>query len=486
MTLRRQALEGAFWSAAEGWGRQIASLCIFVIVARLLTPVEIGLFAMVVIVLAAVQTVLDEGLNEVLVQRHALEPEHVDSAFWCNVVLTGVICGALVLLAPAIGHLFAEPTIVPLIQVAVVAPLMVGLSGVQQALLRRQLRYKVLVVRSLAGVLAGGAVGIVLAVQGYGAWALVAQQVVDRTVSTAVLWAGAGWLPGLRFSWFHARELMPYSGFMTVTRIVNFVSKQVDRYLVGLLMGPAALGIYTLAYRVHDTLSFLIVQGVAGVGMTTFSRLQSDIGRMRRALYTAVELSGIVAMPIFLGMAAVAPNLVVVIFGEAWRESGMILAIISLLGVPGLVSNFAGAVIRAMGQARLLMILLTASAVANVLFVAMTVRYGLVVVSIAILVRNLAFVPVFLWILRDLIGARPSTYLARCLPGFSAGAVMALLVLLTGGLLAPHMNVAGVLAAQVAVGMLSYALLLALLAPAATARARDQLRDYLAMRSAGT
>lgn len=483
MNLRRLALEGAFWSSAEGWSRQLASLVIFVAVARLLTPVEIGLFAMVVIVLAAVQTILDEGLNEVLIQREPLDELHLDSAFWSNVALTGGVCAALVAGAPLLAGLFEEPGIAPLLQVAALAPLLVGLCGVQQALLRRQLRYRILVVRSLAGIAAGGIVGIILALQGYGAWALVAQQVVDRAVGAAVLWAGAGWTPRARFSRSHARDLMPYSAFLTATRIVNFCSKHVDRYLVGLLMGPAALGVYTLAYRVHDTLSFLIVQGVANVGMSTFARLQAERERMRRALYTAIELGGLAAIPVFLGVAAAAPNLVVTFFGEDWRESGTILTVISLLGVPGLVSNFAGAVIRATGSAGLLLALLTASAVANVIVVLASVQHGLVVVSLAILLRNLAFVPVYLWIMQRLVGARPGECLARFLPGFLAALAMALVVHVAGRVAAPHVAAPVALALQVAVGVVAYGTFLRLLAPATLGRALTLLRQYRQLRS---
>ncbi|MFC7333145.1 lipopolysaccharide biosynthesis protein [Rhodocista pekingensis] len=483
MNLRRLALEGAFWSSAEGWSRQLASLVIFVAVARLLSPAEIGLFAMVTIVLAAVQTVLDEGLNEVLIQREPLDDRHLDTAFWCNVALTGGICGALVLAAPLLARLFDEPGIAPLLQVVALAPLLVGLCGVQQALLRRQFRYRLLVTRSLAGIVAGGAVGILLAVQGYGAWALVAQQVVDRAVGAAVLWAGAGWTPRARFSLAHARDLMPYSAFLTATRIVNFCSKHVDRYLVGLLMGPAALGVYTLAYRVHDTLSFLIVQGVANVGMSTFARLQAERERMRRALYAAVELGGLLATPVFLGVSAVASNLVVTFFGEGWRESGTILAVIALLGVPGLVSNFAGAVIRATGSAALLLALLTASAVANVAVVLVSVQYGLVAVSIAILLRNVAFVPVYLWIMRRLIGVRAGDYLACFMPGFLAAAGMAVIVHGVGLVLAPYLTAPAALGVQVAVGLAVYGILLRLVAPTALARALAVLRHYRQLRS---
>jgi O-antigen/teichoic acid export membrane protein len=476
--LKRLALNGAFWSAAEGWGRQLASLAIFVFVARLLSPVDMGLFAMVVIVLAALQTVLDEGLNEVLVQRHDLEPLHLDTAFWSNVLLSGALCLGVSLLSVPISRLFGEPALAPLISVASAAPLLVGLSGVQQALLRRQLKYRTLAVRSVTGVVAGGIVGLVLAARGYGAWALVLQQVVDRLVGAAVLWASTEWRPRFRFSRKHGRDLAAYSGFMTCTRMVNFCSKQVDRYMVAVLMGPALLGVYTLAFRVNDTLGYLVVQGLATVGLSTFSRLQQDLDRMRRALYAAAELSWMVAAPVFLGICAVAPNLVVVTFGERWVDSGPILMVIALLGLPGLVSTYAGAILRATNRTGLLLSLLIFSAVANVAVVLVAVPYGLLAVAIAIVLRNVAFVPLYLYLMKKLVGANPLEYVRRMLPGLSAAIAMALTVWVAGHALAPQLSVKLVLAAQIGLGIATYPLFLAVLAPAALGRAIEAYRHW--------
>jgi PST family polysaccharide transporter len=482
--LKILALQGAFWSSVEGWGRQLVSLLLFVVVARLLTPVDMGLFAMIVIVLAAVQMIIDEGLNEVLVQRHDVDALHLDSAFWMNLVGTGLICGATALGAPWIAQLFGEPRIAPMIQLASAAPLVVGLVGVHHALMRRQLRYRVLAVRSVIGVVAGGLVGIVLAWRGHGAWALVAQQVADRLVGGAILWLSAHWTPRLRFSLAHARELMPYSLFLTATRVVNFSSKQVDRYLVALLMGPAALGLYTLAFRVNDTVGFLVVQGLANISMSTFSRLQHQLERMRTALYAAAELSSMLAMPIFLGVAAVAPHLVVVLFGGKWAGSGPVLAIIALLGIPGLVSNFAGAIMRAMGTTRLLLGVLTLSAVVNILVVAATVRFGLLVVASALVLRNLCFVPLYLLVMNRLVGASPVAYLGCCLPAVMAGLAMAGAVRGLDSLALQGMAPASALVIEILFGMAVYPLLLWVLAPASVSRALAVWRDYRSHRTA--
>ncbi|HZH28849.1 MAG TPA: lipopolysaccharide biosynthesis protein [Azospirillaceae bacterium] len=477
--LRDKVLEGAFWASLEGWGRQFASLVVFVLLARLLTPVEVGLFAMVAIVLAAVQTILDEGLTEVLVQREHLEREHLDSAFWLVVGVSLALCGLTALLADPIAQLFDQPGIAPLIAAASLAPLLAGLSGVHQGLLRRRMDYRLLMVRSMAGVVAGGVAGVAMAWQGFGAWALVAQQVVDRLVGGLVLWCSTDWRPRLSFSWRHARDLMPFSAYLAATRVVNFTSKQVDRYLIGLFMGPAVLGIYNIALRVSDTAYALLAQGLSNIGLNVFARLQKQPAKLREALVTAAELSNLFAMPAFLGLAVVAPNLVAVVFGPAWVEAGPILSVLALLGIPAMFSTFAGALMRALGTTRLLLWLLILSAVTNILVVVGTVGYGLFAVAVGILVRNLCFIPLYLLIQKRLTGVSPLAHLARSAPGLAAAVGMAVVVWWIGGVMAAEgWTVQATLGGQIATGLATYPLLLALVARGSLARLIEALKGY--------
>jgi PST family polysaccharide transporter len=478
MRLRDRVITGAIWASIDGWGHQVASLIVFAVLARLLDPVEIGLFAMVLIVLAALQTVLDEGLTEVIVQRPTLGPGHLDTAFALSVAVSVVLAGATVLAAPAIAALFGQPTLAPMIAVAAAAPLLAGVVGVHQGLLRRRLDYRTLAVRSAAGVIGGGAVGIAMALDGWGAWALVGQQIADRLFGAIVLAARTGWRPGARIRFAHLADLVPFSGYLAATRVVNFSSKQVDRYLIGVVMGPATLGLYNVALRISDTAYALLAQGLAGIGMSAFSRLQGDRARLRTALADAGETANLLALPAFLGLSAVAPVLVVAVFGARWAESGPVLAIIALLGIPAMFSTFAGALMRALAATRLLLTLLVLSAVANVVVVLATIPHGLTAVATGILVRNLCFIPIHLWVQHHLVGLSPREHLARTLPILAASGGMFVAVVGVRTLLEPLLPAWATLGLLVATGAAVYPLLLVLVARVSVDRALSTFAAY--------
>ena len=153
------------------------------------------------------------------------------------------------------------------------------------------------------------------------------------------------------------------------------------------------------------------------------------------------------------------------------------------LHLPGLVSTYAGAILRATNRTGLLLGLLILSAVLNVLVVLFTVPYGLLVVATAIVLRNISFVPLYLFLMKTLVGARPLEYVKYMLPGLSAAIAMALTVWVAGLALGPQMSVKLVLAAQIALGALVYPLYLAVLAPAALGRAIDAYRHWRGLRA---
>jgi O-antigen/teichoic acid export membrane protein len=146
-SLRQHAIRGAIWASAENWSRQVISLVIFMMLARILAPAEIGLYAIVTIVITLMQIVLDNGIGEAIVQRRDLEPDHVDAGFWVNMALSVCLAAMATLLAGTTADLFGEPALRDLVPVASLMIIIGSLSSTQQALLKRNLNFRTLAIR---------------------------------------------------------------------------------------------------------------------------------------------------------------------------------------------------------------------------------------------------------------------------------------------------------------------------------------------------
>src|SRR5215470_7413464 len=199
MSMRRTALVTALWSMGESWGLRIVSAAVFLLLAHLIEPAAFGLVALAQVYLMVAQTLCDQGLTTALIQRETIEAEHKDSVFWANLAVGAVLMGLTIAFAGALAEAYGEPRLAPLLRWYSLAPLLTSISIVQTGLARRELRFRDLALRQTLGALIGGAVGVAMALAGFGVWALVGQGLVTQAAGVVILWAIVDWRPRLVF-----------------------------------------------------------------------------------------------------------------------------------------------------------------------------------------------------------------------------------------------------------------------------------------------
>jgi PST family polysaccharide transporter len=415
-SLGRQAVRGTLWSAINNWGRQLVSLVVFAILARLLQPTDLGLFALAMVLMTVAQTMLEGGLTDALVQRAAFDRDHLDSAFWLNLLLATALAGLFVLSAGLCERLFHAPGLSRVIA-ATSGVLVLGTSGaIHQALLVRNLDFRRVALRTLAGIAAGGTVGVTLALNGFGVWALVGQYAADRLVGAALLWGSVPWRPRFRLSGHHVRELLPFTLSTTAARLTTVAYNQIDKPLVGYLGGPVALGLYAFAFRLYDSAVTLMANTISQVAFPLFSRLQDDPERMRGAFLKVSEAALAVTTPVLLAVSVLAPEIVTLVFSARWVLAGEVLQVLVLAGIAASFGSLVGAVIRGSGRADAFMSLMMGATVINLLLIALLMPRGLVTVVTAMTIRQFLFVPVNLLVLCRITGWRAGPIVARWIP----------------------------------------------------------------------
>jgi Membrane protein involved in the export of O-antigen and teichoic acid len=414
MNLRQNAVKGVVWSAITSWGRQVIAFIVFSLLARLLGPETFGLVAMASVFLAFIQIFVDQGFSEALVQRHELEPKHLDTAFWTNLGIGLLITGFCISTAGLIANLFSQPQLTPIIRWLSLSFLISALSKVQEAILRRNLAFKPLAIRSLVAVVAGGLCGVIMAFMGFGVWSLVGQQLTNGLVQILVLWWASDWRPGLNVSLRHFRELFSFGINVVVMNILEYVNIRADDFLIGYFLGPVALGYYSIAYRLMMIVLDLLTNTMNQVAIPLFSRLQKEPERMREAFYRVTELASLVSFPIYLAMAALAPELVRILFGTKWLPSIPVIQVLSLIGVLHSVFYFNGTVIIAMGKPSWKLMINLIYSIANFAAFIAVVHWGIVAVAAAYVIRGyLIAPPIELWSVWRLIDTNLSTYLRQ-------------------------------------------------------------------------
>ncbi|MFC7545811.1 oligosaccharide flippase family protein [Plantactinospora sp. GCM10030261] len=337
------------WSYLLTAGRFGTSVLVTFLLAKLLGPVEFGLVAMATVLILIVLTVLQQGLAAAIVQRETLTPAHLDAAF-AALALTGV---GLTLFTIAISPLWSlvnrEPGLTTVTIALAPMIFLQGLSIVPEALLRRELQFRAVAIRTLLAALLSGVLGLGLALAGAGVWALVGQQVASALISLIVLWMVCRWRPAARPRLAALRELWRFSAHSTNAGLGAMLASRVDLIVTGLVFGPVATGIYRLAARLPDVVVDVTVRSLQQVALPSLSRLQHDRRAFAAHLTQLQHLGAVAGLPILGVLAAIAGPLVGLL-GPQWSGTEVPLRLLCLYAAVNVYGVLLGPALQAIGR----------------------------------------------------------------------------------------------------------------------------------------
>ncbi|MBT8469326.1 MAG: lipopolysaccharide biosynthesis protein [Myxococcales bacterium] len=423
---QRGAVHGVFWTALQSIGVRLFSLLVFIVLARLLSPSDFGLLAMAGVFVALGDALVAQGFGTAITQREALEPEHESTAFWTNMLAGIGLGGLLYAAAPSIAGLYGQQELTSVIRWLSLALPLRGAVAVPVGLLQRRFEFRALAIRSVSAALAGGVAGVLAAVWGWGVYALVVQQLVGASLDVIVVWSAAAWWPRLAFSMRHLKDLIGFSSYLLASGLLGLLSRRADDFLIGLVLGDVALGIYSVAYRGLQILEQVLAKTGTVVAFSAFSRLQGQPERMREAFYQSTRTASLIATPVFVGVSLLAPLAVPLVFGEQYAQSGQVLQVLALIGVLHGVSYFDYAVYMGVGRPDVVLKLLAVNTAANVILFFFAAPFGIVAVAAAYVVRAYVLLPLNLLALRATIAISTRRYFANFIPALGACLAMAI------------------------------------------------------------
>lgn len=378
MAKQKSFLNALKWSYMLNWGQKGFSAFFTIILAGVLGPRDFGTVSIALIYIGFLQMFLDQGFMAALVQKRELEPEHLNAVFWMDQALSLFLVAISILLSGWWAAKNHAPEVAKIISVLSLSIPIEGLAAVQTAILSREMDFKSLSIRSNAAVLASGVVGLAMALTGFGVWALVGQQITRDSIALVLLWKLSSWRPRFRFSWKHLKNLTGFSISNFVAQLGIYADLQAASALLGLLFGPAAVGLYRIADRVTNSIVVIAMASIHSVSFPEFSRLQDNPEKLRESALTCVRLSAATSLPALAGLAAVSGPLMATI-GPQWVSAADVVKILSVLSMFLIFAYFTGPLLQALSKPRALAVLEWARmAVGTVLLVVagLLVRHG--------------------------------------------------------------------------------------------------------------
>jgi O-antigen/teichoic acid export membrane protein len=427
--LTRSVVQGATWTGiaqAMGQGFRLAAM---IVLARLLVPEDFGVVAMAAVFTSLVSQIVDLGFNQAIVQRKEITPSHLSTTFWTSWAIGIAFCLVMVAISPVVGMFFGNDSVGPVLAVLSLSFVITPLGSVHGALMRRKLEFFRFSIAEIGGAAIYLATAVSLAFAGLGIWSLVFGALAGDSAYVALRWVLCRWHPSLVFSRNSLRDLWRFGLNITGTKFVGFLATRLDYLIIGRFLTPAAVGFYNLGRRTADYPAHGLSLVVTRVSFPSFSSIQDDDERLRRGFIKTVTFVSMIGLPLLVGLATVAPELVRVVFGHNWISAVSPMQILCIAMGINMLSDPAMALFWSKGRPDIDLKLSTARLVLLVIGLLIGVQFGTAGVALGVL-----GVTAVLWLAQQslanrLINLKMRDYLVALRPAVVGSVIMALILL---------------------------------------------------------
>lgn len=379
--LGNEAARAVMWNYVSFAAGKVLVLVTMAILARLLTPEDFGIVGFATLVVAYLAVLKDLGLGAALIQRRDDVEDSAETVYAFN-LLSGLVLTILTFLsAPLVAEFFREPLVTPLLRVLSFTFVLEALGSVQLVLLRRNLDFRRKLIPDVGRSIVKGGVSIVAAAMGFGVWALVWGQLAGVVASVVLAWTVVPWRPRARIHRRLVRPLARFGGPLIVTDIQYAIWSNLDYLVVGRMLGDAALGIYTLAYRLPELLIQSVWRVLAGAIFPFFSKIQDRPDLLRRGFLATIRYTQVLVVPLCVGLFITAEPAVETLFGDQWHAAIPVLRVMAIFSLLGSIGVNAGDVYKALGRTGVLARLAAFELIVLVPALVIGARYGIVGVA---------------------------------------------------------------------------------------------------------
>lgn len=459
MSLRVKALKSVRWTAATTASNIAARFGVTLVAARMLPPFQLGLFAIVNLVLGFAYIFADAGVTQGIISKQDASNEQLSSLYWFNLAFGCVVAAGFAVLSPVLAYAYDQPELTGMLLVAAANFAVAPIGQTFQALLQKNLRFERLGKVELGANLISAASAAAMLYAGVGIYALIWSQLVTAVLRSLFLWIAGRDLLRLQFRlrYGEIRHFMRFGMFQVGDRAVNYINLRLDQFLISFLLGPQPLGYYNMAWMLIVEPVYRINPIITNVAFPVFAKKQNDPSALKRGFLVVTKLLSTTNAPLLFGFAAIAPHAVPLLLGDKWLPAVPLVELCSIIAMARTINNPVGSLVLAVGHAdRSFYWTLVQFAIQVPIYAVCLKLFGLIPATIVLCGINVAVVPaVYRWLIRPILGPVFGEYFASFAPAVALALGMAALVRLLDyqGLLAGI----PLLAAELALGAVAYA-----------------------------
>ena len=329
-SLRKKTIKGTFWSGIDNMTNVGVTFVVSIVLARLLSPDDYGLIGITAIFTEVCMALINGGFTTALIRKKNAKDDDYNTAFIVNLIVSFVLYLIIFFSSPLIAVFFGRDELIDLTRVSSLGLVIGAMSLVQHTRLTKLIDFKSQTKITIAASVSSGIIGIIMALCGFGVWALVGQQLVSHVIRTVLLWIVNKWIPNFHFSRESFHELFGFGWKMMVSSLIDTIWKELYQVIVGKFYSPTTLGQYTRSKQFAKLFSTNLTQVVQRVTYPVLSDIQDDKRRLVAAYRKIIKMSVFITLISMFFLGAISEPLIYCLIGPKWNEAARYLPLICL------------------------------------------------------------------------------------------------------------------------------------------------------------
>lgn len=386
---KSKILSSLIWKLLERGGTQGIQFIIQIFLARLLSPDDYGVIALITVFIAFANVFVQSGFNTALIQKQNADEKDFSSVFYISLLVAGILYILLFLSAPLIASFYEVKELINIIRVLSITLFLGTFNSIQNAIISRKMDFKKLFYSSLGAVIISGIIGVIFAYQGFGVWALVFQQLINQISICIILFFTVKWYPKLLFSLKRLRLLFSFGGKLLCSALLDTGYREMTNLIVGKVYSPATLGYYNRGYQFPSLIVNNFNGSIQSVLFPALASVQDNKIRVKELTRRAIVTSSYIIFPLMIGLGAVAEPMIKLLLTEKWLPCVPFLRIFCLSFAlwPIHTSNLQA--INAMGRSDIFLKLEMIKKILGIFIICFTVRYSPLIMAFGILISGI-------------------------------------------------------------------------------------------------
>lgn len=386
--MKEKVFSNLIWRFGERIVAQLISFIVTIVLARILNPSDYGVVALITVIIAILQILVDGGFGNALIQKKDADDTDFSSVFFFNIVFCSCLYLGIYYYAPSLADFYGNTTMTPMVRVLGLVVIISGVKNVQQAYVSKTMQFKKFFYATLIGTVISAIVGLFMAINGFGAWALIAQHLTNAVFDTIVVWFAVKWRPKLLFSITSLKSMFSYGWKLLVSNLIDTTYGNIRQMLIGKLYSSSDLAFYNRGRYIPNLIVTNINTSIDSVLFPVMSGEQDDSVRLKAMAQRSIKVSNYIMSPLMMGIAFMAEPIIKMVLTDKWLPCVPYVRIFCILYMFQPIQTVNTNVIKATGHSGIRLYQEIVTKIVGLLLLFISLKHGVLAIAYAYLFGN--------------------------------------------------------------------------------------------------